>query len=67
MSELVREALRQYERMLLPAPTNLAEAVRLLREDARQKSVDRLTVRDVNREVAAVRRNRRRKKNLTAT
>src|ERR1019366_6229840 len=32
MSELVREALRQYERMLTPAPANLAEAVRLLRK-----------------------------------
>ena len=67
MSELVREALRQYERMLLPAPMNLTDAVRLLREDARQKGADRLTARDINREVAAVRRSRRRKTNLTAT
>jgi len=65
MSELVREALRQYERMLTPAPANFAEAVRLLREDARQKGADKLTARDVSAEIAAVRRSRRRKTNLT--
>jgi Arc/MetJ-type ribon-helix-helix transcriptional regulator len=67
MSELVREALRQYERMLTPAPANLAEAVRLLREDARQKGADKLTARDINAEIAAVRRGRRRKASPPAT
>jgi Arc/MetJ-type ribon-helix-helix transcriptional regulator len=67
MSELVREALRQYERMLLPPPTNLGEAIRLLREDARKKGADRLTTREIDREIAAVRRSRRRKTNLIAT
>lgn len=59
MSELVREALRQYERMLTPAPANLSEAVRLLREEARQKGAAMLTARDINGEIAAVRRSRR--------
>lgn len=66
MSELVREALRQYERMLTPAPANLAEAVRLLREDARQKGADTMTARDISAEIAAARRGRRRKTNPTA-
>ena len=63
MSELVREALRQYEHMLTPAPANLAEAVRLLREDARQKGAGKLEARDINAEIAAARRGRRRKTN----
>jgi Arc/MetJ-type ribon-helix-helix transcriptional regulator len=66
MSELVREALRQYERMLTPAPANLSEAVRLLREDARQKGVAMLSARDINAEIAAVRRSRRRKSSSSA-
>lgn len=59
MSELVREALRRYESMLTPAPASLADAVRLLREDARRKGADQLTARDINAEIAAVRRGRR--------
>lgn len=34
MSELVREALRRYEANTPAPPTTLAEALRLLREDA---------------------------------
>jgi hypothetical protein len=62
MSELVGEALRRYEEgTLLAAPSTLAEAVRLLREDARAKGTDKLTMREIDAEVAAVRRGRRKK------
>jgi Arc/MetJ-type ribon-helix-helix transcriptional regulator len=55
MSELVREALRQYENMTAPVPASLADAVRLLREDALRKGASRLTAQEVNAEIAAVR------------
>jgi hypothetical protein len=61
MSELVGEASRRYGEDALPAPSTLAEAVHLLREDARAKGTDKLTMREINAEVAAVRRGRRRK------
>ena len=67
MSELVREALRRYEQMPAPAPASLADAVRLLREDARRKGADRLTAREIDAEIAAARRARRRKTILRAT
>ena len=62
MSELVGEALRRYEKSArTAAPGTLAEAVSLLREDARAKGTDKLTMREINAEVAAVRRGRRKK------
>lgn len=66
MSELVREALRRYELNAPAPPTTFAEALRLLREDAQQKGTDKLTSRDINREIEAVRRGRRRKLNFPA-
>ncbi len=66
MSELFREALRRYERESLTAPTSFAEAVRLLREDARAKGTDRLSPREINAEIAAVRRIRRKLTNPAA-
>jgi Arc/MetJ-type ribon-helix-helix transcriptional regulator len=64
MSELVREALRRYEAGAAQAPGTLAEAVRLLREDARLKGTHKLTLREINSEIAAVRRGHRRTTNL---
>jgi Arc/MetJ-type ribon-helix-helix transcriptional regulator len=64
MSELVREALRRYEQP--PVILNLREYVRqvaptppalqAMQEDARRKGTDKLTMAQIDREVAAVRR-----------
>ena len=61
MSELVREALRRYEQVPMSAPATLAEAIRLLGEDARERGVNTMTMREINAEIAAVRRTRRKK------
>jgi Arc/MetJ-type ribon-helix-helix transcriptional regulator len=61
MSELVREALRRYEELI--APKNLAEALFLLREDAKRKGTNKMTMREINAEIAAYRRERREKLN----
>ena len=63
LSELVRETWRQYRqppaldvyeliRQLAPPPP----ALQAIREDARRKGTDKLTMAQINREVAAVRR-----------
>jgi len=63
MSELFREALRWYEQKqeeepFQPSPSALAELghiVRLIREDARQAGLNKMTMRQINAEVAAAR------------
>lgn len=68
MSELVREArryqqppvifdVREYIRQLAPTPP----AYQSIREDASRKGVDKLTMQQIDQEVAAVRRQRSRK------
>jgi Arc/MetJ-type ribon-helix-helix transcriptional regulator len=65
MSELMREALRRYQqpqpilldvreyiRQLAPTPP----AYQAIREDARRKGTDKLTAQQIDREIAAVRR-----------
>ena len=64
MSELMREALRRYEqpsvilnlreyvRQIAPTPP----ALRAMQEDARRKGTDKLSMAQIDREVAAVRR-----------
>jgi hypothetical protein len=65
MSELMQEALRRYRqppptfldmrehiRQIAPAPP----AYRAIREDARRKGTDKLTAQQIDREIAAVRR-----------
>lgn len=60
LSELVRETFRCYqERESLP--TSLAEALGWVREDAKRKGV-RLTQREINAEIAAVRRQQAKEK-----
>ena len=64
MSELMREALRRYEQPLVTlnlreyirqiAPTR--PALRAMQEDARRKGTDKLSMAQIDREVAAVRR-----------
>ena len=70
MSELMREALRRYQqpqpetldmreyiRQLAPTPP----AYQAIREDARRKGTDKLTAQQIDREIAAVRRQRGKK------
>ena len=63
MSELVREALRRYQqpalfdlreyiRQIAPTPP----ALQAMQEDARRKGTDKLTMAQIDREVAAARR-----------
>jgi len=73
MSELMREAFRRYqieeaERRLLSDPNRpkyLAEFGRLiteLRQEAKETGLDKLTMREINAEIAAARKSRPRKK-----
>ena len=70
MSELMREALRRYEqpsamlnlreyiRQIAPTPP----ALRAMQEDAKRKGTNKLTMAQIDREVAAVRRQHSKKK-----
>lgn len=63
MSELMREAFRQYQlqdkvRPSTAALQELASAVAALREDAKRKGLDKLTMREIDAEVSAYRRGR---------
>lgn len=62
LSELVREAPRQYERMQ-EAPINhdLLAALRAVQESAKRAGLDKLTEREIDAEVIAHRRERERK------
>jgi len=62
MSELVREALRQYQKKQeLPVNTDLIAALRAVQEDARRAGLDKISKREINAEIAAYRRERERK------
>ena len=62
LSELVREALRQYEQKKeIPVNTDLIAALRAVQEDARRVGLDKLSHREINIEVAAFRREREKK------
>jgi len=58
MSEFVREALRCYQdqRRLAPLNTALLAALRALQQDAASKGTTKLARRQINAEIAAVRR-----------
>ena len=64
MSELMREALRRYvESSSRPQQlTQLMAAVGALREEAKQTGANKLTMRQINAEIAAARKDRRRRK-----
>ena len=63
LSELVREALRQYQRQQSSAVnTELIAALRAVQEDAKRSGLDKLPQRTINAEVSAYRRELRRKK-----
>ena len=63
MSELMPEAFRRYqqEEEFSPSPAALralASAVAAIREDAKKKGLDKLTMREINAEISAYRRAR---------
>jgi Arc/MetJ-type ribon-helix-helix transcriptional regulator len=76
MSELFREALRRYEQEVewRPSPQALdafAQALKLFREDARRAGLNKMTMREINAEIAATREDgrpkaRKRTKNRSA-
>ena len=54
LSELVREALRQYEqKQTTPINYDLIAALRAVQDSARRAGLDKLTEREINAEVAA--------------
>ena len=62
MSELIREALRQYQQQQeSPVNTDLIAALRAVQEDAKRAGLDKLSQREINAEVSASRRERRQK------
>ena len=59
MSELFREALRQYQqKQEAPMNTDLIAALRAVQEDARRTGLDKLSQREINAEITANRRER---------
>ncbi len=60
MSELVREALRQYQQRQEGAVnTDLLAALRAVQAEARKAGLDRLTGREIEAEISAYRRAKR--------
>lgn len=62
VSEVVREALRRYEEdstSTAAAGAALAEALEAVQQDAARKRCHRLTMRQINTEIAAVRKARK--------
>lgn len=60
MSELFREALRQYQqKQEAPVNNDLIAALKAVQEDARRIGLDKLSQREINAEIAASRRERR--------
>ena len=62
LSELVREALRQYEqKQEAPINHDLIAALRAVQESAKRAGLDKLTEREIDAEVTASRRERDKK------
>jgi len=62
LSELVREALRQYEQKKeTPVNTELLAALRAVQEDARRVGLDKMSRREINGEVDAFRNEKEKK------
>jgi metal-responsive CopG/Arc/MetJ family transcriptional regulator len=60
MSELFREALRQYEqKQETPVNNDLIAALKAIQEDAQRAGLDKLSQREINAEIAASRRERK--------
>lgn len=58
MSELFREGLRRLEQEEQSQPATMAEVLALLRSEARANGLNRMTKREINAEIAAVRKER---------
>ena len=68
MSELVREALRRYDKSSASAGAARAAfslALNAVQEEAARNGANRLSLREINAEIAAVRRERRTKTSAT--
>jgi metal-responsive CopG/Arc/MetJ family transcriptional regulator len=62
MSELFREALRQYQqKQEAPVNNDLIAALRAVQEDARRDGLDKLSNREINAEITASRKERLKK------
>ncbi len=62
MSELIREALRQYQqRQEAPVNNDLIAALRAVQEGARKAGLDKITSREIDAEIAATRKERKTK------
>ena len=60
MSELFREALRQYaQKQESPVNYDLIAALKAVQEEARRAGLDKLSQREINAEVSASRKDRR--------
>jgi predicted transcriptional regulator len=60
MSELFREALRQYEqKQEAPVNNDLIAALKAVQQDARRAGLDKLSQREINAEISASRRERK--------
>ncbi len=60
MSELVREALRQYQQKQAESGNaDLIAALRAVQEGARRAGLDKLSSREINAEISAYRRDRK--------
>ncbi len=55
MSELMREAFRRYQQQETEKPATLADALALLRSEARAKGLEKLTKQDIDKAVAEAR------------
>ena len=55
MSELMREALRRYDRVQVSAPPAMAEVLELLRAEARVKGLGRMSKREIDKAVSETR------------
>lgn len=72
MSELVREALRSYREPPLPAHIRelvdriapAPPALRAMWEEAKAKGLDKMTMAEIDREVQAVRKQRRKRSRI---
>ena len=60
MSELFREALRQYQqRQAAPVNDDLLAALRAVQEDAKRTGLDKISRREIDAEITAHRREQR--------
>lgn len=61
MSELFREALRQYQQQEEAQPRTLLEGLRLLQAEAKARGLDKMTKREIDAEIEASRKEMRTK------